>query len=130
MSNNSDRARTFVDRVARADDTVLLELARRAHTVPRPPAFYGPSLEPAFLEAVACGQWTADDQGLLQSVQSRAEAVGLHRVPRRHRRRLRRALRATALSLLTEGVASARWQHRRAALAGAWSSTFGPLPSA
>ncbi len=128
MIHNADRARTFVDHVARADDAVLVALARHARTVPRPPAFYGRSLEPAFLEAVASGQWTADDQGLLCAVQHRVEAVGLHRIPRRHRRGLRKALRATALSLLTEGVASARWQHRRTSLAQAWACTFGPLP--
>jgi hypothetical protein len=128
VTDNADRARTFVDHVARADDAVLVALARHAHTVPRPPVFYGRSLEPAFLDAVASGQWTPADQGLLRAVQHRVEAVGLHRVPRRHRRGLRRALRATAVSLLTESVASARWQHRRTSLAQPWACTFGPLP--
>lgn len=98
--------------------------------MPRPPVFYGRSLEPAFLEAVASGQWTSDDQGLLCAVQHQVEAACLHRVPRRHRRGLRRALRATTLSLLTEGVACARWQGRRTSLARAWTGTFGPLPLA
>lgn len=130
VTDMAGRARSLVDHVASADDAVLVALARHGQTVPRPPAFHGRSLEPAFLEAVASGDWTPDHQGLLCAVQLEMEAAGLHRVPRRHRRGLRRALRATTLSVLTEGVACARWQHRRTSLARAWHCTFGPLPVA
>ncbi len=72
-------------------------LVRHGRTVPRPPVFYGRSLAPASLEAVASGQWTSDDKGLLCAVQHQVEAACLRRVPRGHRFGLRRALRATTL---------------------------------
>lgn len=130
MIVKTERAQAFLDHLVRADDDVLVALAQQAHHVPRPPAFRGRCLEPAYLDAVAAGQWTTDDEGLLRSVLQQVEEAGLPRVRRRHRRRLRRALHAAALSLLTESLTSTDWQRRRAKLAHAWTNTIGPLPTA
>lgn len=130
MIAKTERARAFLDHLMRADDDVLVTLAQHAHDLPRPPAFRGRCLEPAYLDAVAAGQWTTDDEGLLRSLLQQIEAAGLSRVQRRYRRRLRRALHAAALSLLTESLTSADWQRRRCNLARAWTNTIGPLPTA
>lgn len=129
MAANAERARQFFDHLASAEDWLLVVLAQHGRDVPRPPAFHGRCLEPAFLEAVATGQWTQDDAGLLCRVLRRVEASELPRVAWRHRRGLKRALGAAAVSMLTESVASSAWQRRRPDLACAWTRTLGPMPT-
>jgi hypothetical protein len=130
MGTAADTAELLLQELSEADQRTLVALAQEGRGVPAAPAFRGRCLEPAYLEAVASGDWTADDEALLTRVLEHADATTVPRVGRRHRRNLRVAVEATAVSLLTEKVASPNWQRRRTDLARAWVRTLGPLPSA
>ncbi len=112
------------------DQPALLRLAEHGRQLHQPPAFHGRCLEPAYLDAVARGAWSADDESRLTLLLQRAESETVRRVPRRYRRGLRIALHATALSLVTRQLPVGHWQERRLALAGAWERAVGPLPAA
>jgi len=112
------------------DGPALLRLAEHGRLLEQPPAFRGRCLEPAYLDAVARGAWSPDDESRLSLLLQRAEAVTVRRVGRRHRRGLRTALHATALSLVTRQLPAGHWQERRLALAGVWERAVGPLPAA
>lgn len=129
MTSSADRAGLLLAQLAEADGTRLVTLARHGRRRTDAPAFRGRCLAPEYLEAVANGEWTPDDEVLLGQLVERAEAAALPKVSWRHRRGLRNALRATTVSLLTEQVASPTWQRRRGDLATAWTTAMGPLPS-
>ncbi len=129
MTTSADRAGLLLEQLAGADGTRLVTLARYGRRRTDAPAFRGRCLAPEYLEAVANGEWTPDDEVLLGRLVEQAEATALPRVSWRHRRGLRHALRATTVSLLTEQVASPTWQRRRGDLAVAWTSSIGPLPA-
>lgn len=111
------------------DEQALLRLAEHGRQLPQPPAFRGRCLEPAYLDAVARGAWSVDDESRLSLLLMRAESTTVRRVRRRHRRGLRTALHATAVSLVTRGLPAGHWQERRTALAGVWERAVGPLPA-
>jgi hypothetical protein len=94
MVASADRVDLLLQQLARADQDCLRALAQYGRRRTDAPTFRGRCLEPAYLEAVASGQWTADDEVLLTHAVHRAEAQALPRVPRRDRRGLRNALRA------------------------------------
>jgi hypothetical protein len=123
------QTRQLLTDLARADDETLLALAEQGRRAPRPPAFRGRCLDPAYLTAVATGAWTRADEQELAALVERAEATSLPRVGWRHRRALRTALRCASLSLLTERLACPAWQRRRSELARAWTRAVGPLPT-
>lgn len=110
------------------DEPALVRLAEHGRQLEQPPAFRGRCLEPAYLDAVARGAWSVDDESRLQLLLLRAEAGTVRRVRRRHRRGLRTALHATALSLVTRQLPVGQWQERRLALARVWERAVGPLP--
>ena len=110
------------------DEVALLRLAEHGRQLEQPPAFRGRCLEPAYLDAVARGAWSVDDESRLSFLLQRAEAATVRRVRRRYRRGLRTALHATALSLVTRQLPAGQWQERRLALAGVWERAVGPLP--
>lgn len=111
------------------DEPALLRLAEHGRQLQQPPAFRGRCLEPAYLDAVARGAWSVDDETRLSSLLQRAEAETVRRVRRRHRRGLRTALHATALALVTRQLPAGHWQERRIALARVWERAVGPLPA-
>lgn len=111
------------------DEPALLRLAEQGRRLDQPPAFRGRCLEPAYLDAVARGAWSVDDESRLSFLLQRAEAATVGRVRRRHRRALRTALHATALSLVTRQLPVGQWQERRLALAAVWEGAVGPLPT-
>ena len=112
------------------DETALLRLAEHGRQLRQPPAFRGRCLEPAYLDAVARGTWSADDESRLFLLLQRAESETVLKVRRRYRRGLRTAVHATALSLVTRRLPAGHWQERRVALAGVWERAVGPLPAA
>ena len=111
------------------DEPTLLRLAEHGRQLHQPPAFRGRCLEPAYLDAVARGAWSVDDECRLSVLLQRAESETVRRVRRRYRRGLRTALHATALSLVTRQLPAGHWQERRVALAGVWERAVGPLPA-
>ena len=115
--------------VAGLDRAALIALAERARYLPAPPAFSGRCLDPVYLAAVASGDWSRDDEARLADCRQRSEAV-VRQVGVRHRRRLRLALSATALSVLTRHLPQPGWQERRARLSSPWQDVVGPLPRA
>lgn len=111
------------------DRDALVALAERGRGLPAPPDFRGRCLDPAYVEAVATGAWSPDHESHLRRCRQETEAV-VRRVDRRHRRRLRTALSAAALSVLTSHLPQPAWQERREVLSGPWRSVVGPLPHA
>ncbi len=119
----------LVDDLSHLTPDALLELAERGRSL-APPAFRGRCLEPAFLEAVASGAWSLQDEDRLALFEQRAERALLCRVARRHRRGLRTALRAVGLSVLTRDLPVAGWAQRRDDLVGAVDGVALQLPAA
>ena len=70
------------------DETALLRLAEHGRQLRQPPAFRGRCLEPAYLDAVARGTWSADDESRLFLLLQRAESETVLKVRRRYRRGL------------------------------------------
>lgn len=110
------------------DRMVLVRLAELGRGLDPPPAFRGRCLEPAYLEAVARGVWTADDETLLAQYEERLETVALARVRRLDRRSLRAVLRGALLAALTEGLDVPGWPQRRTAIAAPWLQVQLTLP--
>ncbi len=115
--------------LAGLDELALLRLAEHGRALHQPPAVGARCLEPAYLDAVARGAWSFDDESRLSQLLQRAESETLRRVRRRDRRALRTALHATALSLVTRQLPADHWQDRRVALAAVWERAVGPLPA-
>ncbi|MDP9435292.1 MAG: hypothetical protein M3P93_08925, partial [Actinomycetota bacterium] len=69
------QTRQLLTDLARADDETLLALAEQGRRAPRPPAFRGRCLDPAYLTAVATGAWTRADEQELAALVERAEAA-------------------------------------------------------
>lgn len=115
--------------LAGLDELALLRLAEHGRALHQPPALGSRCLEPAYLDAVARGAWSVDDESRLAQLLARAESTTVRRVRRRHRRGLRTAVHATALSLVTRQLPADHWQDRRVALAGVWEQAVGPLPA-
>ncbi len=111
------------------DRAALVALAEQARGPEPPPSFSGRCLDPAYLRAVAAGAWSPADADRLAACRRSNEEI-VRRVGRRHRRRLRAALQATTLAVLTGHLPQAEWQQRRAGLAGPWQPVVGPLPLA
>lgn len=128
MSVAVEELHHLLEKVSVLDDASLLRLAQAGDRSPAP-AFRGRCLEPAYLEAVASGAWTPDDERLLEVAVERAAASTRRRLPRRHRRGLRQALQAIALSTLTAELPSRSWQRRRADLVQTWASVLQPIPA-
>lgn len=114
----------LLDHLAGLDDAALAALAEQGRRAEEPPAFRRRSLNPAYLEAVASGAWTSDDESRLAQLVARAEAVTLGRVRRRDRRGLSRALRIAALSVTRSNLPGTNWPDRRKSPV----SEVGPLP--
>lgn len=121
----AERASGLLALLAATDLAALLELARQGRQGAEPPTFRGRCLDPVYLEAVASGQWTPDDEGLLADLLMRAERLVLPRVPWRARRGLRAAVRGLALSVLTEHL-DVPGRSQRAADRGGWLHRAAP----
>lgn len=120
----ADRADQLLQLLAATEGDRLVALAEQARRRPEVPAFRGRCLEPAYLQAVARGEWTVDDELVLEHALARAAAEVLPRVGWRHRRALRRALAAAAVAVLTEQVTDPTWQRTRRRLASGWTRTL------
>ena len=118
----------LVDELSQLAPDVLQELAECGREL-APPAFRGRCLEPAFLEAVASGAWSLQDEDRLALFERHAERALLCRVARRHRRGLRTALRAVGVSVLTRDLPVAGWAQRRDDLVGAVDGVALRLPT-
>ena len=110
------------------DRMVLVQLSERGKGLSAPPAFRGRCLDPAYLEAVASGTWSLDDEALLGRVEERMDALALPRVRVLDRRALKTVLRATALAVMTAQLGVPAWEGRRHELAQVWETVVGPLP--
>lgn len=113
--------------LAGLDRMRLVELADCGRGMEPPPAFRGRCLDPVYLEAVASGTWSLDDEALLARLEERLEAVAMGRVRRLDRRGLRAVLRGTLLALLTDRVSVPGWADRRRDLVRTWEAVVGPL---
>lgn len=118
----------LLHQVEMLDRLVLVALAERGRQQPTPPTFHGRCLDPAYLEAVAAGCWSPDDEALLLQAEDRLEARTLPRVRVLDRRALRSVLRGTVLAVLTQDLPVTEWEPRRQELAAAWLELVGPLP--
>lgn len=114
--------------IEQLDRMVLVELAEWGRGLDAPPAFRGRCLDPAYLEAVACGVWSLDDEALLARFDERLEVAALCRVRRLDRRGLRAVLRGAVLTLMTAELSLPGWQERRQVMARTWENVVGPLP--
>jgi hypothetical protein len=110
------------------DRMVLVRLAELGRGVEAPPAFRGRCLEPAYLEAVATGVWSPDDETLLAQYEERLEVV-LSRVRRLDRRSLRGVLRGAVLAAMTDDLDVADWASRRTAISATWREVAADLPA-
>lgn len=117
----------LLDHLEQMDRMLLVELAEQGRGLDLPPTFRGRCLEPAYLEAVACGAWSLDDQALLTRYENRLEAAALSRVRRLDRRALRAVLRGAVLALMTSDLPVAGWEQRCRAFSRTWESVVGPL---
>lgn len=129
MATPTADVQALLGTLADLDTEALVALAERGRGLPAPPHFHGRCLDPAYVEAVATGAWSPEHESHLRRYRQETEAV-VRRVGRRHRRRLRAALSAAALSVLTSDLPQAAWQQRREVLSGPWRSVVGPLPQA
>lgn len=127
-TSRGDASDLLLDRIGALDEQALVALAEQGRDAQEPPAFSGRSLEPAYLAAVASGDWTVEDEQRLALLVERAEAAVLGRVRRRYRRGLSRALRMAALSVCSRNLPMTNWPDRRRALEGPWERAVGPLP--
>ena len=84
--------------VAGLDRLVLVALAERGRGLDAPPTFRGRCLDAAYLDAVASGGWSLDDETALARYEDRLETVALSRVRRLDRRGLRIVLRGAVLA--------------------------------
>ena len=112
-----------------ADRMVLVRLAEQGRGLDAPPSFRGRCLEPAYLDAVAAGAWSPDDEALLAQYEERLEVVALSRVRRLDRRALRTVLRGALLARLTAHLEVLGWQERRGALSRTWDGVAAGLPA-
>ena len=129
MESRTAEVQALFVTLADLDPEVLVELAERSRRLPAPPLFVGRCLDPAYVEAVASGTWSRDDESQLVRCLQQAEAV-VRRVGLRHRRPLRTALSAVVLSVLTSHLSQPGWQARREQLTEPWHAVVGPLPHA
>lgn len=114
--------------LAGLDRLVLVELAERGRGLDAPPAFRGRCLDAAYLDAVASGRWSLDDETALARYEDRLEAVALSQVRRLDRRGLRIVLRGAVLAVMTRDLALPGWPERCALLAAGWVEVVGALP--
>jgi hypothetical protein len=127
-----DRLNGFLDAADALGRPRLEALARAAHAQGVRP--YSLALDPALLEAVRTGCWTAEHDRLVVRVRRRSRTLARRLVgaarPRR-RRRLALALESTALAVLLDGTLVAVLEPEvRARLAQPWREVMGADPSA
>lgn len=129
MPTTTADVEVLIGTLADLDHDALVALAEGGRGLPAPPRFGGRCLDPVYVDAVATGAWSPDHASHLLRCRRESEAV-VRRVGRRHRRPLRAALSAAALSVLTSHLPHPGWQERREVLAAPWRSVVGPLPRA
>jgi hypothetical protein len=126
-----ERLHEFLDSVDSLGGCRLEALAQAAHSQRLRRRWL--ALDPALLEAVRTGCWTAGDDQLVARVrrQARYRASTLVSVTRpRRRRRLALALESSALAVLLDGTLVALMEPElRARLAQPWREAFGADPS-
>ncbi len=114
--------------IAGLDRLVLVALAERGRGLDAPPAFRGRCLDAAYLDAVASGGWSLDDERALARCEDRLEVLALSQVRRLDRRGLRIVLRGAVLALMTRELPLPGWPERCAVLAAGWVEVVGALP--
>lgn len=114
--------------IAGLDRLVLVALAERGRGLDAPPTFRGRCLDAAYLDAVASGGWSLDDEAALARYEDRLEVLALSQVRRLDRRPLRIVLRGALLALMTRELRLPGWQDRCAVLAAGWVEVVGALP--
>jgi hypothetical protein len=114
--------------IAGLDRLVLVELAERGRGLDAPPTFRGRCLDAAYLDAVASGGWSLDDEAALARYEDRLDTIALSKVRRLDRRGLRIVLRGAVLAVMTRGLPLPQWQERCAVLAAGWVGVAGALP--
>lgn len=114
--------------LAGLDRLVLVELAERGRGLDAPPTFRGRCLDAAYLDAVASGGWSLDDEAALARYEDRLEVLALSQVRRLDRRGLRVVLRGALLAVMTRDLALPGWSERCVVLGAGWTDVVGALP--
>lgn len=117
----------FLAHLAQVDRMLLVELAEQGRGLTPPPTFRGRCLDPAYLEAVASGAWSGEDEDLLARCEDGLTVLALSRVRLLDRRGLRAVLQGVALALLTGHLDVPGWAQRRQQLAEPWERLVAPL---
>ncbi len=114
--------------IAGLDRLVLVALADRGRGLDTPPTFRGRCLDAAYLDAVASGGWSLDDEAALARYEDRLDVLALSQVRRLDRRPLRIVLRGALLAVMTRELPLPNWPERCAVLSAGWVEVVGALP--